>query len=233
MWTKENWEKNKITHITILSDSRVALMQIKKMNTKLTAVTEILEILKYLRNNIQINLNWVKGHAEIKGNERADLLARSAPYWLNNTIFNYTPTSWLKRIIRENIWKKWQKRWNESNTGRITHGFIPDVQTRNKNKHLAPNFMITQMITGHGNFNNYLKRFLNKTNGICQCTLQEIDSPEHIIYHCPNYSTQRKQLKETVYRENENWPCKLNQLINNKNIYKAFKVFTKKIGILN
>ncbi|XP_023219040.1 uncharacterized protein LOC111621190 [Centruroides sculpturatus] len=232
-WINENRQKYNITRVTILSDSRVALLQIKKLNIKLVVVRESINILKQLKRKITINLNWIKGHANIQGNERADLLARTATKGTNICYYNYTPVTWLKKKIREHIWYRWQKRWDEGTTGRITHDYIPDVQHRNKNRFFLPNFNTTQLLTGHGNFRNYLKRFLKKTDGICQCLLQEADTPEHIIYLCPNFRNQRKTLIDRVNEENELWPCQLKSFINNKKLYKAFNDFAKSINILN
>ncbi|XP_067130869.1 uncharacterized protein [Centruroides vittatus] len=232
-WINENRQHHKFNRITIYSDSRVALHQIKNMNIKLIAVRENINILKHLRSKIRINLNWIKGHAGTQGNERADLLARSAPNWTNDYNYSYTPITWLKKNIKEFIWQRWQKRWDEGTTGRITHEYIPDVKQRNKFEHLIPNFNITQLLTGHGNFRNYLRRFIKKTDGMCQCPLQEADTPQHIIYLCPNFTNQRKILRKKVNDENELWPCELKKFINNKKIYAAFKEFAKTINTIN
>ncbi|XP_067131909.1 uncharacterized protein, partial [Centruroides vittatus] len=193
-WIKDKRLSLNIKSVTVLSDSRVALQQIKKMNTKLNIINSTVKILLELQEYISIKLAW---------------------------------------NIRGFIKDTWQKRWDDGTTGRTTHEFIPDVHQRNNCKHFVTTFPLTQLLTGHGNLRCYLRRFLRKTDGLCQCQLNEEDTPSHVIYECPNHRNQRKTLIDTIRKENELWPCQMKTLINNKRIFKAFKDFATSITILN
>ncbi|XP_023223762.1 uncharacterized protein LOC111624983 [Centruroides sculpturatus] len=231
-WIHNNYTYYNIKTITIYSDSRVALLQLKNMNNKHNIVRNSITLLTNIRNTT-INFSWVRGHSGVPGNERADLLARTAHTWCHNTSYDLIPPTWLKNNIRDYTWKVWQERWETSHTGRITYGFIPNVRKRSKYKHFITNHSITQLISGHGNFRSYLRRFLQKTDGRCQCNLNEDEDPTHIIWNCPLYCNERRQLIETVQSNNDLWPCQSYALIENSKYYKALKGFATAIKILD
>ncbi|XP_067136356.1 uncharacterized protein [Centruroides vittatus] len=224
LWITENKKVHNITRVTILSDSRVALLQLKKLNTKLSIIQDSVSLLLTLRHSICIRFSWVRGHSGVRGNDRADLLARSAPVWIQRHSYSHTPVAWLKESIRNHSWKCWQGRWDNSSTGRITYNFILDVLQRSHCKHLVPTFQVTQLLTGHGNFRSYLNRFLRKTDGKCPCSLHEDEDAGRVIWHCPAYNAQRKVLISKIQKENELWLCRSKTLINNSNIFKALRL---------
>ncbi|XP_023228256.1 uncharacterized protein LOC111628662 [Centruroides sculpturatus] len=166
-WTLKNIHHHNTKNVTILSDSRVALQQLKKLNSNYPTVYQSINIIIHLRRIINIRLHWVEGHADNAGNKRADLLAHTTPERITHYSFSAIPPKWLHNQIKEYFWKRWQDRWDTGTTGRLTHQFIPSVKQRRSYKHLIPSFSTTQMYTGHGNFQSYLKWFMNKTDGLC------------------------------------------------------------------
>jgi hypothetical protein len=53
---------------------------------------------------------------------------------------------------------KWQKQWDDTNNGRVTKEYFPEVKERLKKKiNLSPNF--TAMVTAHGKTKAYLHHF--------------------------------------------------------------------------
>ncbi|XP_023228603.1 uncharacterized protein LOC111628972 [Centruroides sculpturatus] len=231
-WIRNNANSRHYNKATIFTDSRVALLQLKNLNIKLPIVSETLQTLLVLMKDIDLKFIWVKGHSGIPGNERTDLLARSAPDRCIHCTYSSVPPTWLSNQIGLACWKYWQTRWDASSTGRLTHKFIPDVIIRRENKHLLPSFHLTQLLTGHGNFKSYLLRFLHKGNGQCTCALNEMEEPYHIIYYCPHYTSQRKRLINTVLMEGILWPCELKTFVNNNTIHSAFRDFAHSINVL-
>jgi hypothetical protein len=53
---------------------------------------------------------------------------------------------------------KWQQQWDDSNNGRVTKEYFPEVKERLKEKiNISPNF--TAMVTAHEKTNAYLHSF--------------------------------------------------------------------------
>ncbi|XP_023212008.1 uncharacterized protein LOC111614874 [Centruroides sculpturatus] len=110
-WIHKNNASYKFSNITIYSDSCVALLQLKNLNIKHNLVHKSVSLLLTLKENITINFSWVRGHSGVSGNERADLLARTAHTRCHNYSYDLTPPIWMKNVIRDHTWKIWQNSW--------------------------------------------------------------------------------------------------------------------------
>ena len=64
--------------MSILSDSRSAVLSLRATRVKSYMVEEVMNILKEIKGVAKVKLQWIKGHSNIKGNEMADQLAKKA-----------------------------------------------------------------------------------------------------------------------------------------------------------
>ena len=74
-------------------------------------------------------IKWVKAHVGVRGNERADELAKSV---ILDGIYDKIrkipyPISVIKNYIKENIMKEWQVSWTVSEKGRDTYKVLNKV----------------------------------------------------------------------------------------------------------
>ena len=67
--------KNK--DIVILSDSQAALKSLTANTVRQKTVFECIQILNKLSSDNNLTLKWVPGHVGVRGNERADVLAKN------------------------------------------------------------------------------------------------------------------------------------------------------------
>lgn len=75
---------------------------------------------------------------------------------------------------------KWQEEWNESEKGRMFFKYFPEVDGELKEL----NKKGLQMVTGHGNFGEYLEIFKLKVNVSGSECGAEVESIEHIVNEC-------------------------------------------------
>ena len=116
--------KDQELHITIFSDSQSAL-DILTLNWKsenyFQSINEIKSQINYLKEQgVVVSFNWTPGHANIKGSEIADQLAKEAAkeaeaLELNTQVFTKQD---IRKAARDVVTKKWQVRWDNSNSGR-------------------------------------------------------------------------------------------------------------------
>ncbi|KAJ8965282.1 hypothetical protein NQ314_004245 [Rhamnusium bicolor] len=99
--------------------------------------------------------------------------------------------------IRENIMNKWQQEWREGTKGRWTQRLIPDIRTWLYRKHGEVSFYITQALTGHGCFEAYVHAIGKADSDRCHYC-NDIDTPEHTLFHCNRWEGNRGQVEEII-----------------------------------
>ncbi len=60
----------------------------------------------------------------------------------------------------------------------ITHAYFPTIESRITNRHFKPEYKLTQFISGHGKFAEYLHRYKCTRSPMCECNA-ETDSALH------------------------------------------------------
>ncbi|KAG8226159.1 hypothetical protein J437_LFUL007396 [Ladona fulva] len=121
------------------------------------------------------------------------------------------------KIVRNEMVKRWQERWNVSEKGRWTFSLIRKVKI-NVNYHL--DYYMTQILTGHGNFNQKLASFKLTDKEVCECG--QIDDVKHLLLNCPlNEDIRINQLTLVI---KDNWKDNLNLLTEKHNL-KQLSIF--------
>ena len=101
-------QRKKTSSYAINVDSKAALLAIaNKHTTHPLAVATRLKTIK-LRNSTSITFHWVKGHTCLKGNERADYLAK--------TVANYSTTIAYEEIPINRESRYWKTTTQKSGT---------------------------------------------------------------------------------------------------------------------
>jgi ribonuclease HI len=126
-WIKS--QRQKISSYAINVDSKAALLAIaNKHATHPLAVESRLKTVE-LRNSSSITFHWVKGHVGLRGNERADYLAKIAASYNTTIAFEAIPTNRGKRKLEE--YYVYIKIWNATyvNSANASHTklFIPTI----------------------------------------------------------------------------------------------------------
>ena len=141
----------------LYTDSRITLSLLENNRSHYRLIEDILKLVRFLQQNEwQIHFGWVKAHAGIDGNERADKLAKEAAENENlEIIYNKTPKTTIIESIKHKEQEEWQIRWNNTSKGLLSKTFFPSIKERLKIKlPLTPDF--TAIVTGHGKTKAYL-----------------------------------------------------------------------------
>lgn len=207
----------------IYSDSRSALETIiNPCTTHPLAVKTRKNLGAIMNQNKAVYLFWIKAHAGLAGNERADQLAKDAALKSKKRPdYDSTPISFIKRRIRIRSIDEWDRRYREGSTASVTKLFFPDITNSYRVvRRISPTNIITQVLTGHGGFSEYLNRFKCKETPSCICEPGTLETVEHILTECPVHALKRLEIENEL-------GCKMvaknfHKLISNKRTMEKF-----------
>ncbi|GFU44280.1 RNase H domain-containing protein [Trichonephila clavipes] len=164
-------------------DTTAVLLKLSIFATHSSSNNIIVEIQKQLKSlrdkNFSIDFAFVRGHTGVLGNERADWLAKAATKRKIDIDVNI-PKSFYKKITKERMVKSWNQEYLVSNKGSITKKFFPTINRRLSCHHFYTNYKLTQILTGHGNFKSYLKKFNLAPSSFCDCNIGGEENVEHV-----------------------------------------------------
>jgi hypothetical protein len=93
----------------------------------------------------------------------------------------------------------WQERWSSEEKGKWTRRLIPDVRAWCARSHgLTTNFHLTQFLSGHGCFGQYLHRIRKADTPRCVDCQSPVDDAEHTFFACDRWWRRRMELKATI-----------------------------------
>lgn len=94
----------------------------------------------------------------------------------------------------------WQARWDRSNKGRWTYRLLPDIGRWLTKPPLTLTFRLMQVLSGHGCFRSYLKRFNRADDSYCVYCVDRDDTVEHTVFTCPRWLGDRVRMTEIMRR---------------------------------
>lgn len=107
----------------------------------------------------------------------------------------------LRKEARHRLVLKWQERWNEGSTGRWTYRLIPHLSTWLERKHGEVGYYLTQALSGHGCFGEYLCRFKKRDEEKCVYCDDPLDNAEHTLFTCEHWTQYRRVMFTEVGTE--------------------------------
>ena len=149
-----------------------------------------------------MEISWTPGHADIKGNDQADRLAKEAAQEAKEMAESELPSAMtlcdVKMAAKTSGFKKRQERWEKAETGRDLFDFRPRVDF--KIKHIFDSAsgerVVAQLRTGYARLNEYLHTVSVVDCNKCQCG--EIESVSHYLLFCPLYEKEREIMRKRL-----------------------------------
>ncbi|XP_023238795.1 uncharacterized protein LOC111637519 [Centruroides sculpturatus] len=213
-WSDSNYTNTKVS---IISDSQssIALLNSQASHPISASIHDIINN----SNNIY-HVSWTRAHQGTLGNERADILAKTASEDDNLRICYNSPTiKTIKNMLWKDLLQQWQHDWNTLNHP-ITHKFIPNIELFLSNNWYKPCHRMSQFLTNHGRFQSYLARFIGAANSDCPlCGVD--DSSDHYIFNCPMLDHERHFLRSSMEAHGYRWPNESHGILDNKDAYEA------------
>ena len=184
--------------ICIYTDSQSCLHGLAKITTSSHNTNKTVEFLNKASKAIEskIDIRWVKGHSKVKGNDRADHLAKAGRdnQGLMALDIPKPPSSALKAELRSKMNSKWARVWNTQEPCRQTKDFFPFPRPEFSFHLMKCNRVmfskVMHIVTGHAflGYHNYLVAKDSEEGVTPMCTLcKKEDSRQtswHILANC-------------------------------------------------
>ncbi|XP_055522734.1 uncharacterized protein LOC129716914 [Wyeomyia smithii] len=181
----------------IFSDSKSVLEAVARNNLNHPWTALIIKELHEKRGSIE--LCWVPAHANIEGNEKADLLAKQGAA-KNTPTETKIPFGDFKLLVNTKIFLFWCTRWNNSNSKLREIENTPHEWSSSHANDRHINRVITRLRIGHTRLTH--GHFARKeTPAICTTCAVQV-TVKHIFIDCRKYDTERRnnQLDSTLQK---------------------------------
>ena len=188
---------------------------------------------------MEIGISWTPGHADIAGNEIADRLAKEAAKEAEEVDENQDKVVTavdIKTAAKVSCEKKWQRRWDLTNSGRDLYVYRKYVGVKSK-KYVHQKYprVMAKLRTGYC-LNEYLYKIGVVDRPYCQCG--EVESREHYIMECSNLQDLRERLRLKLWQKTGlDWLIEIFLTISKKDDYEliineVFEEFLERSGRL-
>jgi len=187
-WIQNQWKKASTYAINV--GSKAALLTIANKHTTHPLAVDTRRKTIVLRKDTSVTFHWVKGHSGLKGNERADYLAKTVASYKPATSYDAIPVSRGKRLLEEYYIKIWNAAYTNSEKASHTKSLIPSTLHR-MTLTFWPNHILTQFLKNYGCFRSYFYKSKKTPTPLCSCPEKAEQTARHLITDCSLFSKER------------------------------------------
>ena len=184
-------QREAIRKSVIYSDSLSCLQALQHKNLQNPIIREIIHILSYLGEvGSQVEFCWIPGHVGIKGNEKADNIARR--HIPNNIYEIKAPYSDFKPRISQYVNSLFQAKWNvcvENKLHEINEDFLPSLKMYSDNR--KEDIILTRLRIGHSRLTH--KHYLANEDPPECIPCNTPLTVKHVLIECVDTADTRKQ----------------------------------------
>ena len=173
---------------------------------------QVLELLhKFSHTGRSVDLVWIPSHVGVSGNEVVDQAAKAA---LSKSQFDRhiePETAEVTNFVNNFLIIKWQKQWDESQTGIIYRHLEPEVSntsvkfwTQSRRKETC----ITRLRFGKCKLLHYLHAIKCHPDGLCRACRNTPETIYHYIFECKSQVALQQRLQDKCTRTNNEFSFK-------------------------
>lgn len=176
------------------TDSQAAIGALSSSTVSSSLVERCRRKLNELGRNNYVVVDWIPGHTDIPGNEKADLLARTAVSMTRNG--EPRAIKWSYHLLKNRIGKRLTARhkqcWESREDCRQAKMFAAGPSSDRTRFLLSLKRhdirTITGILTGHCPLMRHMKIIKASESSTCPCCLEEDETVEHYLCSCPAFS---------------------------------------------
>lgn len=129
---------------------------------------------------------------------KLEVQKRCAKYWIRKGLVvtisgirhtvdrnNKVESAQLRKNLRRDLLNKWQEEWSTTTKGRTTFEFFPSIERRIQMHWIETDYYVTQILSGHGDFNANLHSMKLRDESECECGRE--DTSRHMLVECDTF----------------------------------------------
>jgi ribonuclease HI len=193
--------KEQCNHLVVATDSLSVLKAIQSKEMKIEP--ETITLRKIIREFCEdqtkrLVLQWIPGHYDIEGNEKADDIAKRASTGEFDHISHPTSPNVIKQLQYQQAFSQWSNEFQQCRSRNYISHSLP---TRNNINNLYTGMslrqcsIIAQFRSGHTELNSTNMRFHPPTDPKhrprCPCCNFSVETREHMLFDCPEFDDLR------------------------------------------
>ena len=198
--------------IVVFSDAKSVLQALdsgKFNNVTIRELTKTIDCF-ITEHAIKLTLQWIPGHVNVQGNERADTLAKQGASCPQPDVPTSIETA--KQTIRANKKEEWMNEWATGETGRVMFQHMTTPKPKDSINELKRNESVTifRLRTQHVPLNSHLRRIGVTEDSSCPLCPCPDETVEHHLFECPALADLRAQhlppnptIENTLYTHSE------------------------------
>ncbi|XP_060822332.1 uncharacterized protein LOC132910580 [Bombus pascuorum] len=137
----------------------------------------------------------------------------------------------VRKEIEEETWERWRlllEKEARKTSHRAVDAVLPVWDRWKEARGVPLTYRLTQVLTGHGVFGEFLKKIRKEVTNICHHCGEAEDSAQHTLQHCPAWAMQRHTL--TVKIGDDLSPRRIVEaLLRSRSDYEAVRDFCEQI----
>ena len=152
----------------------------------------------------EVHMEWVPSHCGLRANEVVDKAAKHALIHAHIDIENKLNKNESNSILKAHFQRKWQKRWDETNSPLKGIQPLISMKYRCTLNHRSSESILRCLRMGNIGLNDNLLLFNKHETGLCSnCDVAETTT--HFLIECPKYLIERTMLlvETNYYAEND------------------------------
>ena len=208
-------------NIVIFTDSMSTLKALLNLEFSYPGIESLALAVNNLLTSydVQLTLQWIPGHCDLLGNEKADKLAKEGAK--QDQPDNPASYKNIRRQLKNNSKEEWLKRWREGETGRAVFKEMKEPNPKDGINSLTRKHQsaIFQLRTGHSKLNFSLNRFDPCYTPLCRNCPHPYETTEHVLFECPGLRTERESLLPPLPSINNTLYGPRSQLVNTATYY--------------
>ena len=182
------------TKVIIFSDAKSVLQALNAETYKSHVIQELSNRLDvFIKNfNYEIILQWIPSHCQIKGNERADTLAKKGA--AEEQPDRPVTQSSCKQIINTKTKTEWVNDWALGSTGRVMYPYMTTPTNTDPIDSLGrrEQSIIFRLRSQHVCLNMHLNKINPMQEPVCPLCPCAYETVSHFLFECPELLQLRK-----------------------------------------